>query len=75
MAELENELRSALMAQSPAEFAAQDRVARSADFMAETDEGRAALQAWPTTTSSCSRCSSTALVKPAARRLARRPFR
>lgn len=43
-ADLENELRNALMAQSPAEFAAQDRIARSASLMAETDEGKAALQ-------------------------------
>jgi KAP family P-loop domain len=45
VAELENELRRALMAQSSAEFAVQDRIARSADFVAETDEGRAALRA------------------------------
>jgi len=43
-AELEDELRDALTALPPADFAAQDRIARLADFMAETDTGKAALQ-------------------------------
>ena len=43
--ELEDQLRGDLMAQSPGEFAAHDRVARLADLMAETAEGKAALRA------------------------------
>jgi hypothetical protein len=43
-AELEDELRDALTALPPADFAAQDRIARLASFMAETDKGKAALQ-------------------------------
>jgi hypothetical protein len=41
--ELEDRLRADLMAQSPADFAVQDRIAWLADFMAETEEGKAAL--------------------------------
>ena len=41
--ELEDELRSTLIAQSPGDFAAQDRITRLAAFMAETEDGRAAL--------------------------------
>ena len=43
-AEFEDELRDALMALPPADFATQDRIARLADFIAETDKGKAALQ-------------------------------
>lgn len=43
-AELEDELRNALMTQSPGHFAVQDRIARLADLMAETEDGRAALR-------------------------------
>ena len=43
--ELEDRLRADLIAQSPADFAVQDRIARLADLMAETEEGKAALQA------------------------------
>jgi hypothetical protein len=43
-AAFEDELRDALMALPPGDFAAQDRIARLAGFMAETDEGKAALQ-------------------------------
>jgi len=42
--ELENDLRNALIAQPPAEFASEDRVARLADLMAETDAGKTALR-------------------------------
>ncbi len=44
-AELENELRNALMAQSPGDFAVQDRIGRLADLMAETEDGKVALRA------------------------------
>lgn len=44
-ANLEAWLRDDLMAQSPGEFAAQDRIARLADLMAETEEGKTALRA------------------------------
>src|SRR5262249_50947854 len=43
-AELEDQLRDDLTAQSPGEFAVQDRIARLADLMAETEDGKAALQ-------------------------------
>jgi len=43
--ELEDELRNALIAQSPGDFAAQDRIARLADLMAETEDGKLALVA------------------------------
>ena len=44
-AELEDALRNALMAQSSGDFAAQDRIARLADLMAETEDGKIALRA------------------------------
>lgn len=43
--ELEDRLRDDLMAQSPGDFAAQDRIARLADLMAETEEAKTTLQA------------------------------
>jgi KAP family P-loop domain len=43
--ELEDRLRGDLMAQSPGDFAVQDRIARLADLMAETQEGKTTLQA------------------------------
>jgi alkylated DNA nucleotide flippase Atl1 len=43
--ELEDRLRDDLMAQSPSDFAVQDRIAWLADLMAETEEGKTALQA------------------------------
>src|SRR5579859_640174 len=42
--ELEDELRNALIALPPGDFAAEDRIARLADLMAETEDGRAALR-------------------------------
>lgn len=44
-AEIEDELRNAVMAQSPGDFAAQDRIARLADLMAERENGKVALRA------------------------------
>lgn len=44
-AELEDRLRDDLMTRSPGNFAVQDRIARLADLMAETEEGKTALQA------------------------------
>jgi hypothetical protein len=44
-AELEDQLRADLMAQPAADFALQDRIARLADLMAETEDGKAALKA------------------------------
>jgi hypothetical protein len=41
---LEDQLRDDLTAQSPGEFAVQDRIARLADLMAETEDGKAKLQ-------------------------------
>ncbi|WP_034266562.1 P-loop NTPase fold protein [Actinospica robiniae] len=41
--ELEDQLRGDLMALSPEDFASQDRIARLASFVAETDEGKSAL--------------------------------
>ena len=43
--ELEDQLRNELIAQPATEFAAESRMTRLADFMAETDEGRVALRA------------------------------
>lgn len=43
--ELEDQLRNDLIAQPATEFAAESRMTRLADFMTETDEGRAALRA------------------------------
>ncbi len=43
--ELEDELRNALMTQPPGDFAVQDRIARLADLMAETENGKTALRA------------------------------
>jgi hypothetical protein len=42
--ELEDRLRDDLRTQPPGDFAVQDRIARLADLMAETDEGKATLQ-------------------------------
>lgn len=42
--ELEDQLRDELTALSPEDFASQDRIARLASFMAETDEGKSALR-------------------------------
>jgi KAP family P-loop domain len=44
-AELEDELRGTLMTQAPGDLSAQDRIARLADLMAETQDGKAALRA------------------------------
>ena len=44
-AELEDELRNALIAQSPGDFALQDRIGRLADLIAETEDGKVALLA------------------------------
>jgi hypothetical protein len=44
-AELEDQLRDDLKAQSPDDFALETRIARLADLMAETEDGKAALQA------------------------------
>ena len=44
-AELEDELRKALMAQARGDFAIQDRIGRLADLMAETEDGKVALRA------------------------------
>jgi KAP family P-loop domain len=41
---LEDELRSTLITQPPGDFAVQDRIARLADLMAETEDGKAALR-------------------------------
>lgn len=38
-------MRNTLIAQSPTDFAVQDRIARLADLMAETEDGKAALRA------------------------------
>jgi hypothetical protein len=42
--ELEDELRNALITLPPGDFAVEDRIARLADLMAETEDGRAALR-------------------------------
>ena len=42
--ELEGELRSTLITQLPGDFAVQDRIARLADLMVETEDGKASLR-------------------------------
>jgi hypothetical protein len=73
--ELEDQLRNELIAQPATEFAAESRMTRLADFMTETDEGRAALRALAEDNQAMLSLSSPRLETCAPRRSEQRPLR